>query len=732
MRLGPDGVRFGQRTGNPGGAEEDLDVAGLAFVLLTFSAAGLAPQSAAPDAIPPVVLDDVEVLAQRGRALVAPERELDGAQIDALGAYDIGEAIRRLSEDYALGEAPMIVVNGRRMADPGVFSGFPPDALVRIEVLPPEAAGLYGAGDPARRVVNIVLQRRFASRDGRAELSRPTAGGTSRAALDLRRSSIIETRTSQFGLKADRTTALRAGERDLTRDPAPGGDAATLRPASENYAADLVQTGAFGDWSASLRANARAQESRTVSVRDGEPAESRRSHQGLSLTGGLNGALAGWSTQVMLSSLWSRGEQSGLSPSQSEQQSISANLELGRPLLDLPAGPVSVNLSGQASRARSVVERPQGDQTSTGRTLGLNGGVSMPLARRSADGDDGLWGDLLMTLGADLSESDSGRGEGLNAALSWTPLSALRFNASLSSARRTVPDLQRFEPEYYGEPVVVFDFVRGESVEVLPILGGDPGLRPPRSDHLMLSAAAGPFTALALQGGVNFERAEAVDDIGALPAPTPQLEAAFPERFQRDASGRLVSIDQRPLNIRSALSESLSSSLTANVPLGDEGARRGVLRVTLNHSWRLTNRTTIHEALPELDRLAGDGGGVSRQSLGLSIDARRGRWGVNIGARWRDGYRFRRDFGRDGPDDLRIAPFSAVNLKLTRKFERAIAGRDEGTRRGVGLQVELEIANLFDARPKARLGDGRPAPGYGRDDQDPLGRTVQLSLKRRF
>jgi hypothetical protein len=46
--------------------------------------------------------------------------------------------------------------------------------------------------------------------------------------------------------------------------------------------------------------------------------------------------------------------------------------------------------------------------------------------------------------------------------------------------------------------------------------------------------------------------------------------------------------------------------------------------------------------------------------------------------------------------------------------------------------VELEIANLFDARPKARLGDGRPAPGYGRDDQDPLGRTVQLSLKRRF
>lgn len=703
----------------------------LAFALLTVLAADPAPQSAVPDAMPPAVLDDVEVLAQRGRALVAPERELDAAQIDALGAYDIGEAIRRLSEDHALGEAPMIIVNGRRMADPGVFSGFPPDALVRIEVLPPEAAGLYGAGDPARRVVNIVLQRRFASRDGRADLARPTAGGTSSAALDLRRSSIIETRTRQLGLKAERTTALRAGERDLTRDPTPGGEAATLRPASDSYAADLVQTGAFGDWSASLRANVRAQESRSVSVRDGEPVESRQSRRGLSATIGLNGDLGGWSTQVALNGLWSRGEQAGLSPSRSEQSAISASLGLGRLLIDLPAGPATLNLSGQASHARAVVARAADDQISTGRTIGLSGAASIPLARRSVE-RAGLMGDLLATFGADLSESDSGRGEGLNAALAWTPSARLRVNLGLSSARRTVPDSQRFEPDYYGEPVTVFDFVRGETVQALPILGGVSGLRPPRLDRLMVSTAFGPFTAWALQGGVNFDRTQAADDIGALPPPTPQLEAAFPERFQRDAAGRLISIDQRPLNIRSALSETLTSSLSATAPLGGEGARRSVLRVSLNHSLRLRNRTLIHEALPELDRLAGDGGGLSRQSLGLSIDGRRGRWGVNLSARWQGGYRFRRAFGRDGPDDLRLSPFTAMNLKLTRQFERAVGGSGEGARRGVGLQVELDIANLFDARPKARLADGRHAPGYGRDDQDPVGRTVRLSLKRRF
>ena len=46
--------------------------------------------------------------------------------------------------------------------------------------------------------------------------------------------------------------------------------------------------------------------------------------------------------------------------------------------------------------------------------------------------------------------------------------------------------------------------------------------------------------------------------------------------------------------------------------------------------------------------------------------------------------------------------------------------------------MELEVENLFDARPDAALGDGRAAPGYGRDDQDALGRVVRLTLSHRF
>jgi hypothetical protein len=38
------------------------------------------------------------------------------------------------------------------------------------------------------------------------------------------------------------------------------------------------------------------------------------------------------------------------------------------------------------------------------------------------------------------------------------------------------------------------------------------------------------------------------DPIGEFPAVSPELEAALPERFTRDAAGRLAAVDLRPVN----------------------------------------------------------------------------------------------------------------------------------------------------------------------------------------
>lgn len=688
--------------------------------------ASRAPSTAPSPAEEPIVLEDVEIQGRRGAALVDPESELDGAQIDALGADDIGEVLRRLTEDYGLGEAPMIIVNGRRVADPGVFSGFPPDALVRVEVLPPEAGGLYGAESPSRRVVNIVLPRRFDSRDGRASLRRPTAGGLSNLSLDVRQSSIIEARTRQLGLQADIDTALRAGDRD--RDEP---DAVTLRPATETLSANLAQTTPLGDWAASLRIDARSRETRSVALRGDETVENTRRSQSLAATAGLNGDVADWSVQLLLNGSLSQSSQAGLTASDGDQRAIMASLGIGRPLIELPAGLATVKLTARTLRTRSTTEAAGLRRTFSGRSDSLNGNLNVPLARRDASG--GLLGDMTLTLGGGLNETDTGRSEGWSTALSWSPTSKLNLNGSWSNSTQSLQDQQRFEPEYYGEPITVFDFQMGEAVQVLPLLGGNPDLRPPSNRQLAASISAGPFTSWALQGRVSLLRSQEVDGVGVLPDPTPEVEAAFPERFRRDADGRLVSIDQRPLNLGGTLMETLSSGLNFKLPSPAGGARTDIVRIALNHTWRLRNTVAVNANLPEMDRLAGDGGGVSRHTFGIQADARRGRWGVNLGARWRDGYRIRRDIGRDGPGDLRIGSFSTVDLGLSVQFARDLPTRSESAaRRGVGLQVELDIDNLFDARPRARLGDGRPGPGYGRDDQDPVGRMVRITLKQRF
>ena len=144
-----------------------------------------------------VELDAVDVVARRGAAAIAPEIEFDATAIDDFGGYDIGELVGRASTALGLGAAPVLIVNGRRIASPRDILAFPPDALVRLEVLPAEASSLYG-GDPSRRVLNLVLQQRFRSRDGLIAASRPSAGGRSTIQGDVRRSTIDGDDTGQF------------------------------------------------------------------------------------------------------------------------------------------------------------------------------------------------------------------------------------------------------------------------------------------------------------------------------------------------------------------------------------------------------------------------------------------------------------------------------------------------------------------------------------------------------
>lgn len=688
---------------------------------------------------PVVQLEDVEVLGSRGAARMPPEIALGAEDIDVLDAYDVREVIERLNQETGAGEPPVILINGQKVAIPGIYLDFPPDALVRVEVLPPAAAGLYGA-PPSARVVNAVFKSRFDSRDASASASRPTTGGLSTVAGDARLSAIAEGRTFQAGVKGERRSALRAGERPGAAART-GDDIVTLRPASTTLSANISHSRPLGDWNLALNARARNATSRPIAVRDDEVVRGRNRALATSLTAGLSGDLHGWSVQSSATASASETVQDGLSDVRSDSQSLALELSADRGLFEAPAGSASATLRAQFAASRSVTDGALPRRRFSGQSGSFGGDFRIPLLRSARQGEDEggahRLGDVSLSFGAAARHSDYGGGESINAALAWTPRRRFNLNASWRRSVDAPSDESRYAPLTFGDPVVVYDFQNGMSVEVTPILGGNPDLRPTTLELSSLTLSTGPFTRWSLFGNFIIQQTEAADGAGTLPVPTPELEAAFPDRFQRNDDGLLVAIDQRPINIRSAQSNILSSNLTFNLPRsavragGNSGRRGRTVRVSLGHNWRLSDTTIIRAGLPAMDRLAGDGGGSARHDLNARVDVRDGPWGLNLAGTWRSGYRIRRDSGRDGPDDLKIGTFSAVNLGLTHRLNDG--AKDADGERGAGdLQLELEVENVFDTRPTARLGDGRPAPGYGRDDQDPVGRTIRLTLKSRF
>lgn len=333
-----------------------------------------------------------------------------------------------------------------------------------------------------------------------------------------------------------------------------------------------------------------------------------------------------------------------------------------------------------------------------------------------------------MTLGGSLSRQDGEEaGAGINLGLSWAPIRLFRLHGQWASSTDPAPTEARIGSIYQGPPRLVFDVARGEAVLVTPLMGANPDLHPQRANRYTLSASLGPLTSWSIHARTSWSRAHITDAFGVPPELTPAVEAAFPDRFFRDDQGRLTGMDQRLLNMGETTSESLSSGVNFSIPRSD-GAP---LQVGLNHSLQLRSETVLRPGLPAINPLAGDGGGSPRHQVSVLANGRLGPWGVNLTARWRDGSRTRWLAGLDGPDDLRRAAFTVVDLKLSRLFARA-SGEGEDGRRDAGLKLELWLDNLFDARPDATLGDGRAAPGYGRDDIDPIGRRVRLTLSRRF
>lgn len=248
---------------------------------------------------------------------------------------------------------------------------------------------------------------------------------------------------------------------------------------------------------------------------------------------------------------------------------------VGRPLL-LPAGELTLTLDGGYNymRIESEDTRNPGVVTALKRgdlSAGVNVGV--PITSRREDFGAAI-GDLSLNFQAGVNHlSDFGTLTDWTAGLNWGITERLAFNVSYVS-REAAPSLSQLgNPEIATFNVPVFDLSRGETVLATVVSGGNPNL-PAQTQgdwRFGLNWELPEFTSAIQQGRLNIElfKNHSEDVAAGFPVLTPTIEAAFPGRVTRDpGTGRIVSIDQRPVTFAEQDSTRLQVGLFFTGPFG--------------------------------------------------------------------------------------------------------------------------------------------------------------------
>ena len=847
----------------------------------------------------------VEAPANRAGAVlgdIKPELQINEAEIQSYGVSSVAELVAQLAPQTQSGRGrnrggmPVVLLNGARISGFAELRDLPPEAIVRVDVLPEEAALKYGY-TADQRVLNFITRKTFRAVTTEASVKSPTAGGslTLRAESGLFR--IDGDQRTQLKAELSGTSAITEDERDipptgatalfttpgLYRGRGPGGQidpalsvlaggpvtlaglpaiAASRPPTLAEVAAlagqvPTVDEGAYRTLTPETRrltvngVVARSPSPGTTATFNmGVGAGSSESLQGrpaysLTVPGGgvwspfagpvdllrrdasrgairqtsedwnarlgfgLNSGLKGWRLTLTggldLADVVGRtdggvdtrpaqarlaaadaafnpyapgaADLPAFAPDRTRSRTAGAEVQAlaaGSPV-ELPAGPLFVSArvgaSGNWLRSRSVRREVvrEADLSRTGISAQVS--VDTPLLRREDEG----WGRLgEFSVNFNLqgeSLSDAGSLGTVGGGLKWSPVDRLTLLASFSRDQSPPTLVQLGAPRTLTTGVRVFDYVRGETVEVVQVSGGDPSLRSDQRDATRLGVNWKPFADRELNLSVSYTLSRADDPASALPAATAEVQAAFPERFLRDESGRLAVVDVRPVNFLRSDREEIRWGFNwfggqapatgrpgagplapggspGGPPPGARGGGRPMAmmagpgtggppgrpgwQVSLYHTAVLTDRILVRQGGPVFDLLdgsaAGARGGTPANAIELQAGVFRQGRGARLSASWKSGSQVR---GATPAGDLSFSDLATVDLRLFETF----TGSPDLVRRWPilkGARVSLAVDNLFDAKLKVRDAQGAVPAGYAEDILDPVGRTVEISFRKVF
>lgn len=796
-------------------------------------APAVAPGSAAPTTPGEASRED-EVEPQAGEIVVVatritgqvdapqkPIQTLDEEDIASYGAGSITDLLDALSPQTGSGRGrgsgrPVILLNGQRISNFREMRNIPPEAIRRLEILPEEVALRYGY--PAdQRVINFILKDNFGASTVEAEYGRPTRGGTDTGKLE---GSLFRTSgQSRLNLTvtADDTSPLFESERSVRQSALPAAgdpDPATAR----SLIADSRDIGINGTWTTGLGEKGLAG---SLTVNGAYTRSDSTTYSGYSLARSPDRTIVRTFGDPLLRRTKTDTAEAGLTYARPlgewqltatvDASHAITNTRIDQPSVasgNLPAsGPVTFTASAPAL-ARSVsdsatslvtavgrpVHLPAGDVTATikagfawtglastdTRTLGetrlrrgdasVGVNLGLPVASRRNDVLAGI-GDLTLNFSAGLNHlSDFGTLTDWSAGLTWgiTEQLSLQTSYIVNQVAPGLSDLGNPQVQTFNVPV--YDFVTGQTALVTVTSGGNPLLARETDRDVKLGLTWQlPF----LQRSnliVEYFHNNSDNVTAGFPLLTPAIEGAFPGRVTRDASGRLVALDRRPVTLANETSSRLRWGFNLAGPLGKPkpgaggggrfggggpgmggpppegggggfgggrggrgGNGQGRWNLSLYHTVQFMNRVTVAPGGPVLDLLSGDaltGGGVARHSLEFEGGGFYRGFGLRFNGTWTAPTNVR-GTGAPGSGDLRFGALTKVSV-------RAFA--DLGQQKGLtdmssffrNSRLSLKIDNVLDARQRVTEQFGVVPISYQPDLIDPQGRVITIEFRKQF
>jgi len=166
---------------------------------------------------------------------------------------------------------------------------------------------------------------------------------------------------------------------------------------------------------------------------------------------------------------------------------------------------------------------------------------------------------------------------------------------------------------------------------------------------------------------------------------------------------------------------------------GPPGGGAARVQLAIYQTIHLRERITLNDAGAVLDLLHGDAigsnGGQPRDEIEVQAGITKNGFGARLTANWRSATTV--NGGVAGASTLHFSDLATANLRL---FANLGAQRELVAAHPVlrGMRLTLACTNLFDSHMRVRDGSGATPVKYQADYLDPLGRSIQLSVRKVF